>query len=81
MNVGVCAVTLKPRCFLGVLSPIEVVSLSSELQEVPVVQEQIVAAVGSHTVETGSVREKIMSLDLYAGWNRAAQGESFVVEV
>lgn len=64
VNVGVCTVSLKPCCALGVVSPVEVVSLPSELQEVPCVQEQVVAAVRSHTAQTGSVGEKITSLNL-----------------
>ncbi|XP_036001258.1 uncharacterized protein LOC118565232 [Fundulus heteroclitus] len=64
VNVGVCTVTLRPRCALGVMSPVDVVSLPSELQEVPCVQEQVMAAVRSHTAETGLVEGKTASINL-----------------
>lgn len=63
VNAGVSTVFLKPRCALGILSPVEVISLPSGLQVVPCAEDQVVAAVRSHTAESGSVTEKIKSLD------------------
>lgn len=71
INAGVSPVVLKPRCSLGLLSSVEVVSLPSDLQEIPCIQDQVVATVRSHTAGHGSVREKIQSLDL----SMLAEGE------
>lgn len=64
INAGVSTVTLKPRCAFGILSPVSVVSLPLDLHEVPCAQDQVVAAVRTHTAECGSVKEKIKALDL-----------------
>lgn len=48
-NVSGSSVTLKSCCSLAIVSPFEVVSLPSGLQEVPCEQNKIVATVRLHT--------------------------------
>lgn len=64
VNVGVTAVSLKPRCPIGLLASAEVVSLPPGLSEVQGEEGCVTATIMSQTAGVSSVQKEIRDLDL-----------------